>query len=381
MKKIKILQVIEGHKLYGAARVVIDIATCVDKKVFEVKVVSFVYSDNKKNELLDYLRSHKCQTETIRVKNHFDSSIVFKLRRLIINYQPDILHTHAYKADIVGFLASRFLNIPIISTVHGFTGASWRVKVYELFDFTILRFFDKIIAVSKAKANSLHRSLCPANKISVIYNGVSSNSKIDNMNAKSTRKKLNICFDVPVIGTIGRLSPEKGYDYLLRAVAGISKELADVRLLILGEGQLDEKLKKQTGKLGIKDKVIFLGFKRNIRPYLGAMDVFVLSSLTEGMPLALLEAMREGKPVVVTDVGGVPEIVKDGYNGLMVEQKNIDALKEAILKLINDQKLAISLSEAASLTIKEKFDINGMISAYESLYKDVASKRQRQNKI
>jgi glycosyltransferase involved in cell wall biosynthesis len=326
MKKIKVMIVIEGEKLYGAARVVIDLVTLINKDIFDIKVVSFTY-DNKENSLLDYLKLRKYQIEAIESKSNFDLSIIYKLRQSIINYKPDILHTHAYKADIFGFMASRFLKVAIISTLHGFTGASWRVKLYELLDFIILRFFDKIVAVSKAKTKWLHNCLYPNSKISVIYNGLSENHAEKSVDSETMRRKYGISSHAPVICTIGRLSPEKGYNYLVEAIAEVKSEVSDIKLFILGEGPLESDLKQRVYQLGVKDNVIFLGFKNDTRSYLASSDMFVLSSLTEGLPLALLEAMGEEKPVIVTNVGGLPEIIKDGCNGLIVEKKNVSALK------------------------------------------------------
>jgi len=174
--------------------------------------------------------------------------------------------------------------------------------------------------------------------------------------------------DSLVVGTVARLSRQKGIEYLLHAAKTVIKQFPDITFIIAGKGPLESQLKGLSIKLGISDKVKFLGFNDDIPKLLSVIDIFVLPSLWEGMPNVVLEAMAAGKPVIATDTGGSKDIIDSGINGVLVEPKNSEALAEAILALLGDPAQRKRLGESARDKVKERFPIDKMVSKTEQIY-------------
>jgi len=176
------------------------------------------------------------------------------------------------------------------------------------------------------------------------------------------------CF---VIGNVGRLAVNKDQATLLRTFKELLDKGVNSKLVVVGDGPLREQLQKEAKEMKIESKVQFLGFRDDVSDLLYAMDVFVLSSVAEGVPLALLEAMFAKKPVVVTDAGGNAEVVTDGENGFVVQQRDPEGLCEAILKVYSDSKLAIQLGEKGYQRVDRDFTFEKMVNEYEKVYRDI----------
>jgi glycosyltransferase involved in cell wall biosynthesis len=211
---------------------------------------------------------------------------------------------------------------------------------------------DKVICVSNAILNETKKiEKIQQDRLIKIYNGVEINKKLKKQIKKG--KKLNLIY-------VGRLSKEKGVRYLIEAFNKIYND--QLRLLIVGDGKEREKLEKLAG-----EKIEFLGYRRETYSLLNSSDIFILPSLTEGCSISILEAMSLGKPIIATNVGGTPELIQDGKNGLLISSKDIIALKEAIEKLVKDKKLRDKFGKNNKNKIKE-FDIKKVIKKYEKIY-------------
>jgi glycosyltransferase involved in cell wall biosynthesis len=232
----------------------------------------------------------------------------------------------------------------------------------------------KIVAVSHiVKSLLMERDHIDPSKINVIYNGIDTDRFQSYLTKEEARDKLGLPAESLVIGTVGRLEKPKGQLHLIRAFGKVSEQNPDTKLVIVGTGSLESSLKSDVSRQRIDDSVIFLGLRRDIPDILRAFDIFVMPSLSEGFPMALLEAMSLALPVIVTPVGGIPELVTDERNGIFVPPADESALAKKILDLSANRPRLTRLGNSAKETIFEKFSASAMVQATEALYKSVLS--------
>lgn len=299
----------------------------------------------------------------------------------------DIVHTHGYFADICGQLAALMLGVRGISTCHGFIDNDIKLRIYNRLDRYALRLCKTVIAVSEMIKEELVSNGFNNSKITVIQNAVSPSCSADEFDSRRKEKRylLHIAPDECVIGYLGRLSVEKGLACLLKAVSELLDSGMRIKLVIVGDGPERGVLEEQVKANQLVNNVIFTGFQTDPENWYPAFDIFALPSLTEGTPLALLESMASGVPVIASAVGGVPKVVVDGVNGLLVPPGVSSAIKEKVQMLRADVGLAFQLSKAGIETIKTEFSIGVWCRRIENCYSDVcrlyppSARRRRKN--
>jgi glycosyltransferase involved in cell wall biosynthesis len=299
----------------------------------------------------------------------FDVRTVFALRKYINRHDIDIIHSHKYKTNLYAVLANFGLRKKLVSTCHNWLGQSLAMRFYAWLDKRILRSFDMVVGVSNEIVAELAKHL-PPHKILRIGNGIDIQKYRRPVSRDEAKRRLHIG-NRHVIGFVGRLSPEKGIGYLLRAASNLIKEGLDVCTVIVGDGEQAGALKEEARVLQIADRVIFTG-NRNDTPMLyAAMDVFVLPSLQEAFPMVLLEAMACGVPVIATRVGDVAEIIEPDTTGMLVETKDDIALQNAIKKMLTYPVEAERMSAAARMKVEQCFSSAAMAKQYHFLYQRV----------
>jgi len=220
-------------------------------------------------------------------------------------------------------------------------------------------------------------------KVLCAYYGIAMDRFTPHHDVAAAKRRLGLDPALPVVGTVGRLSPEKGHSYLLDAAARVLREWGPVNFLLVGGGPLEGDLRRQVERLGIGDRVRFAGFQGDTVPYISAMDLTVMSSVSEGISLAMLEFMAMGKPVVTTSEPSFVETVVDGESGVVVALQDADALAEGLLRLLRDRPLAARLGHAAWERVHELFDIatnaEYLMNLYDSLLQTRGSKAPGQH--
>lgn len=310
-----------------------------------------------------------------RLRPFKDRRTVKELRKILESLKPDILHIHGNKSALVGRLAARRLNVPVvIVTVHNFliyqeangllrVPASWMER-------WLAKYTDCLITVSGSLENSLVEvEGLPREKIITIPNGIDLSDWKEGENADNIRQKLGISENNFLIVNVGRLVSFKGHGVLLRAAKVLIEKKPNVKVVIAGDGPLKDELLAEGEKLNLRDKVLFLGFVSYTKQLLAAADMFVLPSLKEPFGIVILEAMAARVPVVATRAGGVPEIVK-GESGVLVAPGDPDELADAIIKLIDDQHRRRELAANAYERVVNEFSIEKMVSRTEGVYQD-----------
>jgi len=377
MSKIKILYIITKQDVGGAQKYVNDIAVNLDKSRFETEVVSgdknIFWLSNATYPWLLFLNDWLAVAELINIYR---------------KKQPDIIHLNSSKAGVLGSVAAKIykaishkplaISPKVIFTAHGWVfnptnALSWPTRWFYILLHKIAALFqDKIICVSEYDYNlALRYKIASKNKLEAIHNGINPNIKfLDKETAKKElsdklqNKNYKLKADVPWVGSVGRLVKEKNYGTLVSAAA----LMPEAYFFIIGEGPEYKELKVKSGKLKVSGRFFFIDPTGEDARYLKAFDIFVMSSVKEGLPYILLEAMAANLPIVVTEAGGVPEIIKNHNNGIMVAQKNPDLLAKSISGLIANPNIAKELSKTAAITVKEKFNVTAMVKATEALY-------------
>ena len=375
MKKLKIMHLragLRGSKvLLGAENVLLFLVRGLNKEEFTLTVVCFTDSQTDKVPLLKVLNEECVVTEAICLRNPYDIRLVFRLRKLIKKYNIDILHCHEYKSNIIGFFARMFTSTVLLSTAHGWTKATLKLRLYEFIDSIIMRFFDGIVTVSEDIKRQLIAKKIPETKISVIHNSIDTD-KFSSSSKTSLRQELGISEKDKIVGTVGRLSKEKGHYYFLKAAYLVVKEIPGVKFIIVGDGVLRNKLENLSRDLELGESVHFTGYRDDIASIVREFNIFVSSSEREGLPIAILEAMALSKPIVSFNVGGISEAVTNGKNGILVQPKDFKSLAEGITKLLKNLGLSKRMGRASAEEIASKFDTIKMVREYEKIYRKTA---------
>ncbi|MBX6331097.1 MAG: glycosyltransferase [Gemmatimonadaceae bacterium] len=292
------------------------------------------------------------------------------IRALCLAERPDIVHTHGYRSDVIGGLAARRSGVPIVTTVHGFTGGGAKNKLYERVQRLAFRRFDAVVAVSRPLAEELERAGVPPARMHVVPNAF--DCAAPRLSRAEARARLGIAAEARVIGWVGRLSDEKGADVLIDALARVDP---GVRVSIIGSGRSRAALEARAARLGVAARITWHGTVHEAGQLFAAFDLFVLSSRTEGTPMVLLEAMAAGTPIVATSVGGVPDVVGPG-EARLVPPDDPRALAAAIQERWSDPRAAAERAAAAAARLAREYDIAPWLTRYEQLYHGMRAVRR-----
>ena len=363
-RRARILYLIWSLDLGGAEQVVIDLARHIDRAQFE-PVVCCLYDKGRSAPSVE-----KEGIPVIALGSKSDALLVPALFRLIRSWKIDLVHTHLFHANLWGRISAECAGVPVICSEHGMD--TWRGPFHLTMDRCLARVSKRIIFVSKAvKQFYTERNPCLKGRGCVLYNGV----EIEKFQAKGlgeeVRQSLGLRESHRVLGIVGRLVPEKSHVDFIEVIQSLSRELEDIVGLIVGEGELLSQLEQLVKRRGIEDRIMFLGYRSDMPRIYQAMDVFVTTSLREGFPLSVLEAMAAGIPIVATDVGGIPECIKDGEEGLLVPASDPMAAAQAVLKVLTDSALRDTLVANARRRVRASFSVQAMVKNHESLYREI----------
>ncbi len=370
---MKILNLISSSGLFGAERVALELAVTL-KEISGVDPVMGVIKNSRSphTEVGDEAKRVGIETVVFSCKGQFDRNAVAEIRRYIRDEGVDVVHTHGYKSNFYGYFASRGL-VPAVATNHNWIRSHWRLKLYCFIDRYIIRRFDTVVAVSREIEAEMTARGVPAGKIIVIDNGVNMRRFSARGRGPGIRKGLGIGKDTVLIGTAGSLKSVKGHTFLLKAAVEVLRSCRKgVKFIITGDGELREDLESEARALGIGDKVLFTGYRSDVEDILQCLDIFVLPSLREGLPMVLLEAMASSKPVVATRVGAVPEVVEGAGCGLLVEPGDAAALAAALSALAKDRKKMRLMGKRGYEKVSEDYSSVKMAERYLSVYRTLA---------
>jgi len=334
----------------------------------------------EEGRLGDEIRLKGIPLESLNLSKGWGLVNLFKIWQWLRGKRIDVLHTYLFGFDFFGIFPARLLKVPLIVSSRREI-ALWQKGKHLLLVKLGNLFVDRIICCSKAVREWVNKKEKVAlQKTCVIRNGVDLSrfqSASDSSKKAEIRKEFGIPLESPLIGTVANLSVEKGYPYLIEAAGIVLREKPEARFLFVGGGPLLEEMKQRAKTDPNSGKIIFTGHRSDIPDLMAAMDVFVLSSLIEGFPNVLLEAMAMGKPVVATETGGIPELIRSGTDGILVPPQNGESLAKAILSYLNNSGMAKNYGENAKNKIAREFSLERMLNQYEEFYQSLLVEKKK----
>lgn len=307
-----------------------------------------------------------------------DLKTIKSISALLKHNKIDILHAHSSKAALVGRLAARLTGTPaVFFTAHNSIfyeeWPGWKKSVLAAAERFLAGYTTRIVTVSNVLRNELlaREGIAP-DKVITIYNGIDPAPCLTARFRKEVLRELGLTPEKKVVGTVARLAPQKGVLYFLKSAAILSRD-PEIVFLVVGDGPLRKELEAEASRLGLGERIIFAGHRRDVDKILPCLDVLVLPSITEGLPLVILEAMAAACPVVASAVGGVPEAVEDGKTGLLVTAGDEQALAVAVEKMIAHPDAARSMGLAGRRRVREHFTVTEMVKKTERLYLEACS--------
>jgi len=373
--KIRILHIIESLGPGGAERALLTNLTYLDKDKF-YNVAVYLYNDEF---FLSDLKEIGVKAYSLNLKNIYQPfTAINRIVKIIKSEKIDIVHTNLFGADIYGRIAANLAGAPhVITTLHnlGYKRSSVFNK-RKILDIVTSRLSGcSFIAVSNAVKRSTEQQV-GIKGIKVICNSIDIDkfAPLDEKERISIRNRLGIKKDTYLLTDVGRLDFDKGHNLLLEALASEKLKSNDFMLLLIGDGPAEKNLKDLCMKLGIQEKVKFLGRRKDIRDIVGCSDLFILPAINEGFGIVILEAMALKIPCVASDIDGIKEIIDNDVNGILA-QPAPSALSDAISRVIKDENKKTKITNSAYIKVTNNFNVKGNIKKLEDIYMDLYIKR------
>jgi glycosyltransferase involved in cell wall biosynthesis len=303
----------------------------------------------------------------------WDWQVITRLLHLCRRQRVQIWHGHDYKSNALGLLLRRFWPMHLVTTVHGWVKTTRRTPLYYKIDQLCLPRYRSVICVSEDLCESCLSAGVPAERCVLIENGIDTEQFRRTQPRAEAKAKLGLTPGRFVIGGVGRLSPEKGFDVLLDAARRLVAEGLDAGVVIAGEGDEHPRLLARARELGIAERVRLLGYCADVRPVFEAMDVFALSSHREGLPNVVLEAMAMETPVAATRIAGVPRLIHDQESGLLVAPGSAEELAQAVARIARDERLQDLLQRNGRRCVETNYSFAGRIDKIRAIYDELLS--------
>ncbi len=308
---------------------------------------------------------------SITDRGPLDPRVATELLALCRRERVAIWHGHDYKSNVLGLMLRPFWPMRLVTTVHGWVHHTRRTPLYYAIDRFCLRYYEAVVCVSEDLYLTCRKLGVPENRCQLIENAIDTHQFTRTVPRDQAKRRLGIPTERIVLGAMGRLAEEKGFDLLIRAVDRLLEAGYDLTLLIAGDGEKMQALQALIGDLGRGERIRLLGFQKNIIPLYEAMDLFVLSSLREGLPNVVLEAMALEVPVVATRVAGIPRLIEDGKNGLLADPGALEPLAEAIARLVDNRELRIAFQKEGRATVEARYGFQSRVNKFRKIYDDL----------
>jgi len=371
---MKVVHLINHLGLGGAERFVVELVKAFPRDGFDIEVLCLY----RTGELAKEVKEIGIPVEVIRIPRKFGMSGYLRVFRALWERHPDILHCHLLESCWYGLPAGWFAHIPVrIAHLHN---CYWNLRLkLRVFDRLAFQFANAAFGCSEAVLRFYReRMWYPRSKLHLVYNAVDPRRFTLLPRKLEVRRSLGLQEESLIVTTVASLTPQKGHEYLLKAVPKITASCPEVQFLFVGDGELRDQLKAQARELGIDSRVTFLGKRTDVPEILRASDLFVLPSLWEGLPIVLIEAGLAGLPVVASRVDGVVEVVEEGRSGLLVPPKDVEALAEGCLQLLlGNPDLRARMGREGQRIALERFSNETAAKRVAELYKDLLKAKGR----
>ncbi|MBI5842255.1 MAG: glycosyltransferase [Chloroflexi bacterium] len=379
-KRYTIAFLIDGLSMGGAERLMVPILKHLSRDDFEPRVC--VFQTKEGNPMAESIQALGVPVDSLEINRLRDISALPRLTRYLKENNVKLVHTQLEFANILGNIAAKFMRLPSVCTVHVLPPEEVKLKTkfHQRAEWTSLRMFcDRIISVSE-EARTYHLDIAGfwPEKITTIYNGIDLMEfrKSGRADRNAIRQELGIPENANLMTTVAVLRQPKGIEFMIRALPAVLAADPLAYYLVVGSGPHHDVLIEEVAKVGVKDRVIFAGLRKDVPDLLAASDLFVLPTLTEALPTVLAEAMAVGLPIVASAVGGVPEMVTDGANGRLVSPGVPVELSDACIDLLSSPEKRKSMGSRGLEIVDEKFSIDRQVGQMRELYLDLLSRHE-----
>lgn len=390
-RKIKVAHIIARMITGGADENTLFTIEGLNKEKYEIDLITGEEFDESILKRVNDENINIIQIKGLKWKLNFlhDPIVLLKLIKLLKKKRYDIVHTHTTKAGILGRIAAYISGVPVI--VHGLHGSTFKAFDSGLLNW-LLFFFERLtggftdayISVSKVLSEKyIERGIGKKENYHTVYSGMKLSKFYharDKINYKEKYEELGINAGEFLIGNVARLETRKGHKFLIDAFKNVVEERKDcpLKLLIIGEGNKRKNLESYVRELNLESKVVFSGYREDVEELMAMMDLFVLTSLREGLPRVLVQAAAVGMPSIAFNVDGVPEIVKDNHNGFLIRTKDVEQLANRIEKYIDNKELILLHGRNGRELVKGKWSIEDMVGKIDEIYQDLVQEKLRE---
>jgi glycosyltransferase involved in cell wall biosynthesis len=386
-QRVKVLRIIGRLNVGGPAIHVVNLTAGLDRKRYSSLLVAG--SENEaEGSMLDFASSRGVRPTVIpEMVTAFslaprDVKALLKLYTLMRQKRPDIVHTHTAKAGFLGRAAARLAGVPIVvhtfhgHVLHGYYGTMKNQLLRRIEKYLAL-VSDRLVTVSEqVRQDLVGYGIAKAEKISVVPLGFDLDPFANSHAIKGEfRCEMGLSEEHKLIGIVGRLFPIKNHELFLKSAALISAREPAARFVVVGDGVLRPAIENRAQELGIAERVIFTGWRRDLPRIFADLNILVVSSDNEGTPVSAIEAMASGCPVVATCVGGLPDLIQDQRTGYLVPPRDAVALSASVLHLLNNQEVACDLAQNAMVAVRQRFTVQRLLYDIDHLYSELLEKR------
>ncbi len=376
MKRTRLAIVMEATE-GGTRKHLRLLATNLPRSEFEVHAVVSTLRDQHFRRDVDAMRDHGVAVHVLdmvrRIRPLQDLTDYFRLRRVLRRIRPDIVHSHGSKGGVLGRLAAHAEGVPaIVHTPHNYV-FQWHGGLKRRFYLEVERFCarrcTRMVSVGLGQERmALEANVAPGGKFVLIENAVQA-GRYGGVPKGEARRALGLPEDAPVIGNVARLVPQKGCRAFVRAAALVAREMREARFVMVGGGPLADSTRALAGRLGVGDRLLMLGHREDVERIYPAFDIFVLSSIYEGLPYVILEAMASSLPAVATRIPGSADVVRDGETGFLARPDAPPDIAEKVLRLLRDPEGRARMGRRGRETVEESYTLERFIRAHTGLYR------------
>lgn len=374
-RKINVMQCRSTYTTGGGPdKTVLLVAERANREKFNVIIMYMRGAHDSEFQIAKWARDKGLTVHEVLEHGKFDFDNLRQINRLIRDNKIDIFHARDYKTCFFGFLVG-LINprMKLVFTAHGWIIDNAKQKLYTWLNLFSLKRYDRIIAVSKATKQIMVDSGIDADRIDLIYNAIDVDLWNRAMVTSSFRSELQISDTSKLVGVVGRLSAEKGIDTTLEVAKKVIAARPDTYFVLVGDGPNRQEVEQNLLELGLSKNVFLVGFRKDALNIYAGLDLFLSTSLTEGTPNTVLEALAMEVPVVHTAVGGVPEIIEDGIDGILCKVGDVEGISQIVLSVLNNEGKSRQLRECGRQSACSRFSFSARMQAIETLYEQVAT--------
>jgi glycosyltransferase involved in cell wall biosynthesis len=365
-RPIRVLHLRDSPWVDGPGRTILETGAHVDGARVEFHIGAFVSNPEEVHPLVAAARERGIRVHEIHDVGGLAPQVIERIVALLREHQIDVLHTSEFRSSLIALMCRRRHKVRLVCTAHGWIANDLRGKVFRWADKILLRKFDAVILVSRAMRRLVPRWWLPDRRVTVLLNALVLDAYgADVIRLPRARRDVS---QGGVLVSVGRLSPEKGHDLLLRAVAALAPRYPRLRLRIAGIGPLEAALRARATELGIADRVEFLGYIKDMPRLYSEVDLVVQSSFTEGLPNVIVEAAYLRVPIVATDVGGTAEVIEHDRSGWLIPPHSLDALIDGIRRFHEEHEKFVAMGDTAHVRIREHFSFDARTARLMQFY-------------